>query len=116
MVFPVVLRGLPGTSTRNCPHGTSTSKPVVPVRSPSSLAADRRPARSKKALQQFRDRGRLMMHPPPRDPPDSVPGKVELGVTDPVPLERHRGHVVRAAVDLDDPPLLAPERVYQVPG
>src|SRR3954471_24464240 len=32
MVFPVVLRGLPGTSTRNCPHGTSTSKPVVPVR------------------------------------------------------------------------------------
>src|SRR2546423_9536767 len=31
MVVPVVLRGLPGTSTRNRPHGTSTSKPVVPV-------------------------------------------------------------------------------------
>src|SRR5215213_7794872 len=31
MVFPVVLRGRPGTSARNHPHGTSTSKPVVPV-------------------------------------------------------------------------------------
>src|SRR3954453_19660871 len=31
MVFPVVLRGRPGTSARNHPHETSTSKPVVPV-------------------------------------------------------------------------------------
>src|SRR4051794_5973972 len=42
MVFPVVLRGRPGTSARNHPHETSTSKPVVPVRYvPSSLAPDR---------------------------------------------------------------------------
>src|SRR5215212_11429246 len=39
MVFPVVLRGLPGTSTRNRPHGSSTSKPVVPMVTPPSLAA-----------------------------------------------------------------------------
>src|SRR3954452_3795540 len=32
MVLPVVLRGLPATSTRNCPHGSTTSKPVVPVK------------------------------------------------------------------------------------
>ena len=41
MVFPVVLRGLPGTSTRNYPHGTSTSKPVVPVSEQITLATDR---------------------------------------------------------------------------
>ncbi len=30
MVFPGVLRGRPGTSTRNHPHEPTTSKPVVP--------------------------------------------------------------------------------------